>query len=112
MLSAITRMTVAEALAVPATRDLVVTAMEEVDAVATALGVPVRRWRTERVIADSTSALPGFQTSMLQDLLRGRRLEYDAITGAVVRAAERAGVAVPANRALLALLARLDPASS
>jgi len=105
----ITRTSVAEALAVPATRDLVVTAMEEVDAVATALGIPVRRRRTPRVLADSTSALPDFQTSMLQDLLRGRRLEYDAITGAVIRAAERAGVAVPVNRALLALLARLDP---
>ena len=105
----ITRTTVAEALAVAATRDLIVTAMEEVDAVATALGVPVRRWRADRVLADSTSALPDFQTSMLQDLLRGRRLEYDAITGAVVRAAERCGVAVPANRALFALLARLDP---
>ncbi len=107
--TAITRTTVAEALAVRATRDLVATAMEEVDAVATALGIPVRRRRTARVLADSTSALPDFQTSMLQDLLRGRRLEYDAITGAVVRAAERVGVAVPVNRALLALLARLDP---
>jgi len=105
----ITRTTVAEALALPATRDLIVTAMEEVDAVATALGVPVRRWRAERVLADSTSALPDFQTSMLQDLLRGRRLEYDAITGAVLRAADRSGVAVPANRVLFALLARLDP---
>lgn len=108
----ITRTTVAEALAVPATRDLIVTAMEEVDAVATALRILVRRRRTERVLADSTNALPDFQTSMLQDLLRGRRLEYDAITGAVVRAAERAGVAVPVNRALLALLARLDPSGS
>jgi 2-dehydropantoate 2-reductase len=105
----ITRTTVAEALAVPATRDLIVTAMDEVDAVATALGAPVRRWRTERVLTDSTSALPDFQTSMLQDLLRGRRLEYDAITGAVLRSAERCGVAVPVNRALFALLARLDP---
>ena len=93
----------------PATRDLIVTAMDEVDAVATALGVPVRRWRTARVLTDSLAALPDFQTSMLQDLVRGRRLEYDAISGAVVRAAERAGVAVAVNRTLLALLARLDP---
>jgi 2-dehydropantoate 2-reductase len=105
----ITRSTVAEVLALPATRELVVAAMEEVDAVATALGIPVRRWRTARVLADSVAALPDFQTSMLQDLLRGRRLEYDAINGAAVRAAARAGVAAPANHALLALLARLDP---
>jgi 2-dehydropantoate 2-reductase len=106
----ITRSTVAEALALPATRELVVSAMEEVDAVATALGVPVRRRRTARVVEDSIAALPDFHTSMLQDLLRGRRLEYDAITGAVLRAAARTGVAVPANRTLFALLARLDPA--
>jgi 2-dehydropantoate 2-reductase len=48
---------------------------------------------------------------MLQDLRRGRRLEHDALNGAVVRAGERVGVAVPVNRMLLALLARLDPAS-
>ncbi|HEY3190408.1 MAG TPA: 2-dehydropantoate 2-reductase [Solirubrobacteraceae bacterium] len=105
------RATVAEVLAMPATRDLVIAAMEEVDAVATALGVPVRRTRTARVLADSASGLPDFHTSMLQDALAARRLEHDAINGAVVRAAARVGVPVPVNRTLLALLARLDPAS-
>ena len=105
----LTRSTVAEVLAEPASRDLVVAAMEEADAVAVASGVPVRRWRTERVLEESASGLPDFQTSMLQDLLRGRRLEHDALNGAVVRAAARAGVAVPVNRVLVALLARLDP---
>jgi 2-dehydropantoate 2-reductase len=105
----LTRATVAEALALPATREAIVAAMEEVDAVATALGVLVRRRRTARVLTESTAALPDFQTSMLQDLLRGRRLEHDAINGAVVRAALRAGVPAPVNRTLLALLARLDP---
>jgi 2-dehydropantoate 2-reductase len=46
---------------------------------------------------------------MLQDRRRGRRLEHDAINGAVVRAGARAGVPVPVNRILLALLERLDP---
>jgi 2-dehydropantoate 2-reductase len=108
----LTRTTVAEALAVPASRALVVDAMEEVDAVATALGVPVRRARTEKVLEDSVAGLPEFRTSMLQDLLRGRRLEHDALNGAVVRAAGRAGVPVPVNRTLCALLDRLDPAAS
>jgi 2-dehydropantoate 2-reductase len=109
--TALTRATVAEVLALPATRDLIVAAMEETDAVATALGIPVRRTRTERVLEESLSGLPDFQTSMLQDVLRGRRLEHDALNGAVVRAAARAGIAVPVNRTLTALLARLDPAS-
>jgi 2-dehydropantoate 2-reductase len=100
--------TVREVLALPASRDLVVQAMEEVDAVATAMGIPVRRRRTPAVLEDSLSGLPDFPTSMLQDRRRGRRLEHDALNGAVVRAAGRVGVAVPVNRALLALLERLD----
>ncbi len=108
----LTRGTVADVLAVPDTRELVIAAMEETDAVATAAGIPVRRTRTEAVLRDSVSGLPDFRTSMLQDLLRNRRLEHDALNGAVVRAGTRAGVPVPVNRTLNALLARLDPASS
>src|SRR5262249_20597342 len=104
--------TVADATSDPATRDLIVRTMIEVDAVAVACGIPVRRGRLEVVLADSASGLADFPTSMLQDRRRGRRLEYDAINGAVIRAAARAGVSVPLNRTLAALLARLDPAAS
>jgi 2-dehydropantoate 2-reductase len=105
----LTGTSVAQVLALPATRELVIAAMEEVDAVATARGIPVRRRRTAAVLADSTTGLPDFETSMLQDYRRGRRLEHDAITGAVVRAASRTGVPVPVNRMLLALLDGIDP---
>jgi len=104
----LTGRTVGEALAQPASRDLVAATMIETDAVATALGVAVRRDRVARVLAESAAEMPRFATSMLQDLRRGRRLEHDALNGAVVRAAARAGVAAPHNRTLLALLARLD----
>ena len=108
----LTDVTVADATAHAATRDLIVRTMVEVDAVATATGVPVRRGRLDTVLADSVSGLTDFPTSMLQDRRRGRRLEYDAINGAVVRAADRVGVAVPLNRTLVALLARLDPGAA
>jgi 2-dehydropantoate 2-reductase len=107
----LTGSTVGEVLAQAGSRTLVVAAMEEVDAVAVGLGIPVRRSRTARVVEDSVTGLPDFQTSMLQDLLRGRRLEHDALNGAVARAAAHAGVPVPVNRMLLALLSRLDPAA-
>jgi 2-dehydropantoate 2-reductase len=100
----LTRTTVAEVLAHPGSHDVVVAAMEEVDAVATALGIPVRRTRTPAVVEESATGLPDFHTSMLQDVLRGRRLEHDAINGAAVRAAARTGVPVPVNRFLVALL--------
>ncbi len=68
--------------------------------------------------ADADAALrwlqdvpPGATTSMLQDRLAGRPLEYDALTGAVVRAADRHGIEVPANRFVLALLGAVRPAA-
>jgi 2-dehydropantoate 2-reductase len=96
--------TVGELVDDPSLAALVTSAMAEVDAVATALGIPVRRDRLPGVLDESRRGLRDFATSMLQDRRRGRRLEVDGITGAVVRAAERAGVAVPTNRTLRALL--------
>jgi len=43
-------------------------------------------------------------TSMLFDRMAGRALEIEALTGAIVAAGERHGVATPLNRALLTLL--------
>jgi 2-dehydropantoate 2-reductase len=44
------------------------------------------------------------RASMLQDLERRRRTEIEAITGAIVRAAERHRIPVPQNRMLYALV--------
>lgn len=57
--------------------------------------------RRTRLIARRTAAN---RSSMLQDLDRHRPTEIDAITGAVVRAADRGGIPVPLNRALYALV--------
>ena len=46
--------------------------------------------------------------STLQDLEKGKRLEYDAICGAVVRAAARHSIPVPATKAMFALLKMID----
>jgi 2-dehydropantoate 2-reductase len=51
----------------------------------------------------------GSTSSMRQDRLAGRPLEYDALTGAVVRAAEKHHIEVPINRMILALLAAIRP---
>jgi 2-dehydropantoate 2-reductase len=57
--------------------------------------------RRTRLVARRTA---GNRASMLQDLDRHRRTEIDAITGAILRTAERRGVDAPLNRALLALV--------
>lgn len=51
----------------------------------------------------------GNRTSMLQDVLAGRRTELDAITGAFLKLADRAGAAVPTHRALHTLVSLVEP---
>lgn len=53
----------------------------------------------------------GTGTSVLEDRLAGQPTEHEEITGAVVRAADRHGVDVPLNRAVLALLTAASPAA-
>ena len=49
-------------------------------------------------------------TSMYFDRLAGRRLEVEALTGAIVAAGDRHGMAMLLNRALLALLRAINDA--
>ncbi len=82
--------------------------LREVLAVARADGAQLDDDEAEQVL-EAFAAMPADSgTSMLYDRLAGRPLEYDALSGAVVRAAERTGVDVPLNRALLALLRTLS----
>ncbi len=57
--------------------------------------------RRTRLVARRTARN---RSSMLQDLDHHRRTEIDAITGAVLRAAERGGADAPLSRALYALV--------
>lgn len=52
------------------------------------------------------------RASMLQDLDRGRRTEIDAITGAILRTAERQRRKAPLNRALYALVKAREAATT
>lgn len=107
--TAITRTTAAEAARHPATADVLRAAMHEVVAVARAQGILLDPARVETVLAFSRDHLATLRTSMLQDRERGRRLEHDALNGAVVRFGEAVGVPTPVNRTLHGLLAALDP---
>lgn len=106
-LTTVTQRTVGELLARPDGRELARAAMLEVVAVARASGVGLED-RVEESLRYSEAELGHLRTSMLQDRERGRRLEYDALNGAVVRAAERTGVDAPVHRVLYGLLAALD----
>lgn len=79
--------------------------MDEALRVARAEGAALSAAHAREVLAWLENAPEGATTSMLQDRIAGRPLEYDALTGAVVRAAERHGIDVPVNRLILALTA-------
>ena len=65
-------------------------------------------WRRALQVAKRTARN---RASMLQDLDRGHRTEIEAITGAVLRAADRSSLGVPLNRALYALVASREAAT-
>jgi 2-dehydropantoate 2-reductase len=108
-LSALTRATLAEIVTSPITNDLVRTLMEEVDAVATAMGVEVPLTIEKRMAG--AAATGEHKTSMLQDLEASRPLEIDALVGAVVELAGSAGVPVPALSVVYRLVKLLDERS-
>jgi 2-dehydropantoate 2-reductase len=105
-LSALTRASLARIVTAPITRDLVRTLMEEVDAVATALGAEVPVTIDKRMAG--AAAVGEHKTSMLQDLDAGRPLEVDALVGAVVELADGAGVPVPTLSVVYRLVKLLD----
>lgn len=107
--TALTRSTAAEAARLPATAAVIRAAMHEVVAVARAQGIALDPAWVDPTIAYSRDHLDGLRTSMLQDLERGRRLEHDALNGAVIRFGDAVGFATPVNRTLFGLLERLDP---
>lgn len=83
--------------------------MVEVLRVGQAEGAALTEQHVDESLAWLQSVPPQSMTSMLQDRQAGRLLEYDAITGAIVRAAERHGLDVPLNRLLLGLLRAIRP---
>ncbi len=102
--TAVTRQSVGAVRTHPATRALLADAMHEVAALAQAEGVAVAADFVEERLRFVDTLPDGGRASMAQDLLRGGRLELDWLSGAVVRRAERLGLATPVHRALYAAL--------
>ena len=90
--------------------ELVRTLMEETVKVGCAEGARMDAARIEPYLQMVMKNLNvnAIKPSTLQDLEKGKRLEYDAISGAVVRAAHRHGIKVPATETVNTLLKLLD----
>lgn len=64
----------------------------------------------DRIVEDlGAPAASDVQPSMLQDRLAGRPTEYEALYGAVVRAADERGLPAPLHRLMFHLVAAGDP---
>lgn len=98
-----------EVLHEPGMADLARDLLRETVAVGRAEGADLPDAVVEQTAAWLLALPEGATSSMLQDRLARRGLEYDGLTGTVVRLAARHGVDVPASRTVLTLLAALAP---
>lgn len=85
-------------------RDLLSATAREAVAVARSLDYEIDEDERVNYILELSKKAGPTKASMLQDVEGGRRTEIDVINGAVVRAADETGVAVPLNRALVQLI--------
>jgi 2-dehydropantoate 2-reductase len=85
--------------------------LDEAVAVARADGAQLAPDEPAQTMAKLMTFGPELGTSMYFDRLAGRPLEVDALTGAIVAAGERLGIATPLNAALLTLLRAVSDAA-
>src|SRR5713226_9344309 len=108
----LSRSTLGQMLSDPDGYALVRTLMIETVIVGRAEGANMSEERVDpylQALAKSPQIMT-IKTSTLQDLEKGKRLEYDGICGAVLRAARRHGIKVPATETVYTLLKLLDSA--
>jgi len=88
----------------PVTRAQFLAASREIEALARAEGVPVAADVVDRMVP-YIDAIPGsMRSSLLIDLQQGKRIEVEALQGAVVRRARKLGVPTPIVSTLYAVL--------
>lgn len=104
--SALTRATMGEMVAFPATNQLLRDLMGEVETVARSVGIEIDMSIEKRL--EGAGRVGAHRTSMLQDLEAGRSLEVEALLGSVVELGAEAGLPLPGLRAVLSLTRLLD----
>ena len=93
-------------------RTLLNAACAEIVAVAQAEGAPLRRNDVDAVLAQAATLPAQWRSSMARDLEDGRRLELDALSGAVVRRGVKYGIPTPVHQTIAASLSVHQPSAS
>lgn len=83
-------------------------AMQEVFEVAAAYGVQLAPDLVEQRMQFALNVQAGMTSSMHKDLLKGSRLEIDALSGAIVRLGAAKGIATPVHQTVYAALKQED----
>lgn len=105
----LTRTTLGQTAADPVMASVLIAMLAEVARVASSVGVEIDESADE--LLSITRRFGGHKTSMLQDLERGRPLELDAMVGAVIELARRAGIDVPHLQTIYACARLADQAA-
>jgi 2-dehydropantoate 2-reductase len=85
--------------------------LDEAVAVARAAGARLADDEAAQTMATLLTYPPDAGTSMYFDVIAGRKIEIEALTGAIVSESDRQGIAAPLNRALLTLLRAINDAA-
>lgn len=88
----------------PFTREMFLSAVDEVERVARASGIPVPAGVRDRITAYTAGVPPTMRSSLLIDLSQGKKIEVEALQGSVVRRGQAVGVPTPVMSALYAVL--------
>jgi 2-dehydropantoate 2-reductase len=102
------RAPIGEWMEFPPTRDLFERAMREVEAVARAMGIPLDADIVPRTLEVTYRFRKEALSSMQVDLYQGKRLEIDALSGAVSRFGRKVGVPTPIHDTISAVLSFAD----
>jgi len=90
------------------TRNMMIAIVDEVIAVAREIGVELDRKEMREWMFDVAQKTANNRSSMLSDLMGGKRTEIDFINGSVVKLGKQYGVAVPKNEALARLILAME----
>ena len=102
--TSIARQTLAQLMPRPEWRQVVTACLREIEAAGRANGVNLPPDIHDTTLAYIENNLADLQASMHTDLIAGRPLELEALTGAVIRAGRAAAVPTPINDVIYALL--------
>ena len=110
--TALARSGIGPLLASAAGRSLLHAACAEIVAVAQAEGAHLQPAAVDAVLAQAATLPAPWRSSMARDLEEGRRLEVDALSGAVVRRGIKHGIPTPVHQTIVACLSVHEPSAS